>query len=194
MFSFNEIGEILINHKIDSISLSKDYFKNEQCTPDYSIESRFGQILFYDSKTKYVFAFKLMKLNICSINCLDEGEYVIFNYDPENICLEIVFEESPVSSVNPYDSLNLKIEGPAIIIHKNYIHTLKINNDIINKPNFIPTRKLELYFDNRQFNYVNLYEYLLNLDSSLSIKLEIKSINLYMHQGIKNLLDSIFRL
>ena len=113
---------------------------------EYSIESKDGCLILYDSNIQLSVNYKSLNLRclLPLIKVLDE--YVIFHYS--KIAVELDYEEFG-GHCEDYDDLNLDaLENPVIVLHKKYIQKLITDSDMIHKLGFQPTEYLELNVTN----------------------------------------------
>ena len=123
--SLGDVVEVLLQYTIDNVSFQAELLET---TIDFLISSESGCVLFYDCKDQYFIEYKNIKLNSYSGLHEAQGEYIIFYYDSTN--LEFSFEQI-LSEAQEYNDLDfVTIKKSAIVLHRKYLHTLSINEDL----------------------------------------------------------------
>ena len=127
--------------------------------------------MFFDCTDHHFISFKNLKITFYYQNYTTQGDYVIFDFNYATVELDI---EEITKSCKDYDSLKLElIDEPSIIIHRKYIHKLKIDKVLEHILMLEPTQSLSLDVTNE---YAGRPKYLISYLKSHSFeKLDVEA-------------------
>ena len=142
LLSLDEVSEAITSWKLNNYK-----FKGTNAKFDGKIKSKSGYLVLYGCEGQLYIDFDNLKLSFGWSGYTTEGDYVIFDYYHSAIEFDV---KKVTKSCRDYESLNLdSTDKPSIILHRKYIHRLKIWNRIERNIEFTPTQRLDF----RLFSY-----------------------------------------